>query len=74
MEDHEEGQLVEFSYSKYGQHIVALRCKGFNRELFDCCKLFMESDTRAEYERIKDEAAQWAKSFVETYNKGLKNV
>lgn len=67
----ESGKLVEFSYSKYGQHIVAIKCGNFNRELFDTCKLFMENDTRAEYERVKGTAAKFAKEFVETYNSNL---
>lgn len=66
-----EGELLEFPYSKYGQHIVAIRCSNFNRELFDTCKLFMENDTRKEYERVKDKADKFAKEFVETYNRGL---
>lgn len=67
-----DGELYEFAYGKYGQHIVAIRCEGGGRELFDVCKLFMKADTRVEYERIKDIAAHWAKQFVETHNAGLR--
>ena len=61
-------KLIEFSYPKYGQHLVCIEVEGGSFELFDACKLLMEADTRQEYERIKNEAAEFAKKFVEQFN------
>lgn len=71
-ENNRIGELYEFAAPKWGQHIVAIRCEGGGRELFDVCKLFMENGTRVEYERVKEIAAHWAKGFVETHNAGMR--
>lgn len=71
MTDRKIGSLIEFPYEKYGGHTVAMVQEGFNAGLFDTCKLFNHKGTRAGYEEIKEEAAQFAKSFVETYNAGI---
>ena len=66
------GELYEFTYPKYRQHIIAIRCENGGRELFDVCKLFMDDNSPKEYERIKDIAAHWAKEFVDTHNAGFR--
>ncbi len=63
-------ELYEFSYPKYGEHVVAMRPLqgGSGLQLFDTVKLFAADDTLKEYERVKDEAAVFAKKFVAQFN------
>lgn len=64
-------EIYEFAYEKYGQHVVALRNspQGGGVQLFDTVKLFAENNSLKEYERVKDEAADFAKKFVEQFNR-----
>ncbi len=62
-------EIYEFAYKKYGQHIVAIRTNGAGRELFDAVSLFSANNSLKEYERVKDEAAQFAKKFVAQFNR-----
>lgn len=66
-------ELYEFSYPKYGEHVVAMRnlSGGGGLQLFDTVKLFAKNSTLKEYERVKDEAADFAKKFVEHFNRKL---
>lgn len=61
-------EIYEFAYEKYGQHTVALRTGGMGVELFDAVKLFSKNNSLKEYERVKDEAAAFAKKFVAQFN------
>lgn len=67
-----ESELYEFSYEKYGEHVVAIKLNGGGIRLFDAVTLFSENNSLKEYERVKQQAAEFAKEFVETYNLGLK--
>lgn len=63
-------EIYEFAYQKYEQHIVALRIPGRGGvELFDTVKLFAENRSTKEYERVKDQAADFAKQFVSQFNR-----
>lgn len=64
-------ELYEFSYPKYGEHVVAMRNspQGGGLQLFDTVKLFAKNNTLKEYDRVKDEAAAFAKQFVAQFNK-----
>lgn len=66
-------ELYEFSYPKYGEHVIAMRglSGGGGLQLFDTVKLFAKNTTLKEYERVKDEAAEFAKKFVEQFNRKL---
>lgn len=63
-------EIYEFAYQKYGEHVVALRIPGKGGvQLFDTVKLFAKNSTLVEYERVKDEAAEFAKKFVAQFNR-----
>ncbi len=63
-------EIYEFAYEKYGEHVVALRNspQGGGVQLFNTVKLFAENNSLKEYERVKDEAATFAKKFVAQFN------
>lgn len=63
-------EIYEFAYEKYGEHVVALRNspQGGGVQLFNTVKLFAKNNSLAEYERVKDEAATFAKKFVAQFN------
>lgn len=61
-------EIYEFSYEKYGEHPVAIRCENGGLRLFDAVKIFSKNNGLAEYERVKEEAADFAKRFVAQFN------
>lgn len=62
-------EIYEYPYEKYGEHTVAIRMKNGGVELFNAVKLFAQNDRHSEYLRVKDEAAAFAKRFVEQFNR-----
>jgi len=61
-------ELYEYEYDKYGEHVVAIKCNGGGLRLFDAVNLFSENNSRKEYERVKNEASEFAKAMTSQFN------